>query len=320
MWKYTVRRILEVVPLIVLISVTCFALMHAIPGGPAGVLADNPKVSPDEVAGIRTSFGLDQPLPVQYVMWCKRVLLHGDFGYSFATGEPVLRMILRSLPATLELMVSAFIIAFLVATSIAVVSALWPRSAVDTFLTVTSLVLISVPIFWSGLMAMMLFSVKWGFLPSAGMFTVGSPASVIDHLRHLILPSAILSLVFIASWSRYLRVTLNEVLSSDFIKVAKAKGLSKTAIVLRHGLRNAAAPVLTVIALNLPLLFTGSVIVEKLFSWPGMGLLFYKGLGRMDYSVLMAIVFVSSVLILVLNLTVDLIYGVLDPRIKYSRS
>jgi peptide/nickel transport system permease protein len=297
----------------------CFALMHTIPGGPAGMLAGNPKVSPEDAARVRANFGLDQPLPVQYIKWLGRVVFHGDFGHSFVTGEPVLSMIARRLPATVELMGSAFLIALLVGMSIGILSALRPHTSLDTFFTLAALIVISIPVFWSGLMAIMLVCVKWGLLPSAGMVTVGSTASIVDHLRHLVLPSTVLSLVFIASWSRYLRSTLQEVLEKDFIDVARAKGLSKTAVVLRHAVRNAAPPVLTVIALNLPLLFTGAIIVETLFAWPGMGRLFFEGLGRMDYSRLMAIVFITSILITVTNLIVDLIYAFLDPRIRYAR-
>ncbi len=319
MWRYTVRRLVQIVPLVVLISMLCFALMHAIPGGPAGMLAGNPKVSTEDVARVRANFGLDQPLPVQYAKWLGRVVFHGDFGHSFVTGEPVLSMIARRLPATIELMGSAFLIALLVGMSIGILSALRPHTPLDTFFTLAAVIAISIPVFWSGLMAIMLFCVNWRLLPSAGMFTVGSTPSIVDHLRHLVLPSTVLSLVFIASWSRYLRSTLREVLEKDFIDVARAKGLSTTAVVLRHGVRNAAPPVLTVIALNMPLLFTGAIIVETLFAWPGMGRLFFEGLGRMDYSRLMAIVFITSILITVMNLIVDLIYAFLDPRIRYAR-
>lgn len=319
MWRYALRRLLAIVPLVLLISLLCFALMHAIPGGPAGTLAENPRISAADVARIRANFGLDDPLPLQYAKWLNRVLLHGDFGYSFVTGEPVVRMIAQRLPATLELMGSAFLIAFLVGLSVGALSALRAHTGIDTFLVVLSLVAISIPVFWSGLMGMMLFCVHWGLLPSTGRSTIGMPASLLDHLRHLVLPSIVLSLVFIATWSRYLRARLQEILKQDFIDVARAKGLSKTAVVLRHGLRNAAAPVLTVIALNLPMLFTGAIIVETVFAWPGMGKLFYDGLNRMDYSRLMAIVFVTSLLIALMNLIVDLLYALLDPRIRYAR-
>lgn len=318
-WAYALKRLLGIVPLVVLISMLCFALMHAVPGGPTGMLAENPKISSQDKARIRSNFGLDRPIHVQYAMWFDRAVFHGDFGFSYATGEPVARMIIRRLPATLELMGSALALAFLVALLIAIVSARKKGSPVDTLLTVVSLALISIPVFWSGLMAMMFFSVKWGLLPTSGMMTVGSAFSVVDHLKHLILPSTVLSLVFIASWSRYLRVSLCDVLTQDFITVARAKGMTARSVLLRHALRNAAAPFLTVIALNLPLLFTGTIIVEQLFSWPGMGRLFYDGLLQMDYTRLMAIVFVSSILITVSNLMVDLVYGLLDPRIRYAQ-
>ncbi|MFQ5510523.1 MAG: ABC transporter permease [Candidatus Krumholzibacteriia bacterium] len=318
MLSYVARRLLGVVPLVLVISLICFGLMHAAPGGPTGVLASNPKLDPSDLARIRANFGLDRPLAVQYGMWLERVFLHGDLGYSYVTGEPVLNMIGKRLPATLELAGSALLFALLIGIGVGVLSALRPRSRLDVLLTIGSLMLISIPVFWSGLMAMMLFSVKWKLLPSAGLHTVGMPFSIIDHLRHLVMPSLVLALVFIASWSRYMRASMAEVLSKDFIDVARAKGLPPVAVVLKHALRNAAAPVLTVVALNLPLLFTGAIITETVFSWPGMGRLFYEGLLRMDYSRVMGIVLIASFLIAVTNLVTDCIYGYLDPRIRHA--
>ena len=168
-------------------------------------------------------------------------------------------------------------------------------------------------------MGMMLFSVRWALLPSGGIATLGAPFSLIDHLTHLVLPSSVLALVFVASWSRYLRMSLGETLEESFVQVARAKGLSGRAVMMRHALRNSLGPVLTVVALNLPLLFTGSIIVETLFAWPGIGRLFYDGLVRMDYTRLMGIVFVTSLLIASMNVIVDVIYGFVDPRIRYAR-
>ena len=318
---FVFKRLLGIVPLVLLVSVICFGLMHAIPGGPEGVLAENPKVKPEDVARIRANFGLDRPLPVQYASWLERVVLHADFGRSYVTGEPVIAMVLRRLPATLELMGSAFILASLVGLSIGILSAVKRRTSpgLDSLLTVGSIVFISIPVFWLGLMSMMVFCVKWKLLPSAGMGTLGVPFSIGDHLRHLALPTAVLSLVFVANWSRYMRETLSDVLDEDYIVVAKGKGLSTVALVLRHALRNALAPVLTVMAMSLPVLFTGSIVVETVFSWPGMGRLFYEGLLRQDYTRLMGIVFVSSMLVAVFNLLADWIYGILDPRIRYAR-
>ena len=319
MATYIIRRLLQIVPLVLLVSVVCFALMHAVPGGPAGMLANNPKLSADDVERIRANFGLDEPVPVQYFRWLERVVLHGDFGRSYVTGESVGEMIMSRLPATLELMVSAFVMALLGALAIALLGALRPHSKTDQFATLVSLVLLSIPVFWSGLMALMVFSVRLGLLPSGGAATLGTSFSMLDHLRHLALPSLVLAAVFVASWSRYLRVSLTEAMSENYIQVARAKGVPTRGVVMRHAMRNALGPILTVIALNLPLLFTGSIIVETLFSWPGMGRLFYEGLARMDYTRLMGIVFVSSFLIAFFNTVVDVVYGFTDPRLRYSR-
>ncbi len=319
MARYFCKRCLEIAPLVFLVSLICFALMQAIPGGPTAMLSENPMIRPEDLARIRTNFGIDEPVIVQYFLWLKRVLLHGDFGHSYVTGEPVSEMIKQRLPATLELMGSAFLLAFLLGISGGIVAALKRYTKLDSFITLVALVGISIPVFWLGLMSMMLFTVKWRMLPSAGMFSLGVPFSLLDHLQHLLLPSLVLSLLFVASWSRYMRASLSEVLGMNFIDVARAKGASRGSVVFKHAIRNAAIPVLTVIALNLPALFTGSIITETIFAWPGMGRLFYDGLLRQDYTRLMGIIFMASILIAVLNLVADTIYGILDPRIRYAK-
>ncbi len=319
MGRYFLRRLLEIVPLVFLVSLICFALMQATPGGPTAMLSQNPMVRPEDVARIRSNFGIDQPVLVQYLMWLKRVVMHGDFGNSYVTGEPVMAMIAKRLPATLELMASAFVLAFLFGISTGIVAGLKRYTKYDSIITLVALVGISVPIFWLGLMAIMLFTVKWQLLPSAGMFSLGVPFSILDHLRHLLLPSLTLSLLFIASWSRYMRSSLGEVMQTNYVKVAQAKGASKLRVVFRHAIRNAAIPVITVIALNLPALFTGSIITETIFAWPGMGRLFFDGLLRQDYTRLMGIIFIASSLIAILNLIADMLYGLLDPRIRFQK-
>ncbi len=319
MLRFFIRRSLAVIPLVLLVSLICFALMQAVPGGPAAVMVDNPMVGPDDVARIRANFGFDQPVLVQYGIWLKRVMFHGDFGHSHVTGEPVLDMIWQRLPATVELMGAAFVLAFLFGLSGGVVAALKRYTRFDSVIMLITLLGISIPVFWLGLMSMMLFTVKWRLLPSTGMFSLGVPFSVADHIRHLIMPALVLSLLFIASWSRYMRASLSDVLSRNYINVARAKGASSNSVVFRHAIRNAAIPVLTVIALNLPALFTGSIITETIFAWPGMGRLFYDGLLRQDYTRLMGIIFIASALIALLNLVADTIYGVLDPRIRFAR-
>ena len=319
MTRYVVKRLLEIIPLVFLVSLICFALMQATPGGPTAMLTNNPLVTPEDEARIRANFGFDEPVIVQYYLWFKRVVLHGDFGNSYVTGEPVLEMIWQRMPATLELMGAAFLLAFLFGISAGIVAALKRYTKYDNIITLVALVGISVPVFWLGLMSMMLFTVKWRLLPSAGMFSLGVPFSVLDHLRHLLMPSLVLSLLFVASWSRYMRASLSEVLQMNYIDVARAKGASRGSVVFKHAVRNAAIPVLTVIALNLPALFTGSIITETVFAWPGMGRLFYDGLLRQDYTRLMGIIFMASTLIAILNLVADTIHGLLDPRIRYAR-
>ncbi len=306
-------------PLVLLASVVCFGLMYAVPGGPEGMFAENPKVKPEDLARIRSNFGLDRPVPVQYLSWLERVVLHADFGVSYTTGEPVVGMIASRIPATLEMMGSALVLAVIVGLGAGSVSALVRHTSVESLLTIGSLVVISVPLFWLGLMSVMLLSVKWMLFPSGGMGTLGEPFSVVDHLRHLALPAVVLSLAFAASWGRYMRETLIDVLDESYVTVARAKGLSQGVIVLRHGLRNAISPVVTVIAMSLPVLFTGSVVVETIFAWPGMGRLFYDGLVRHDYTRIMGIVFVSSLLVALFNLVADCLHGILDPRTRFSR-
>jgi peptide/nickel transport system permease protein len=319
MARYVFKRLLAIAPLVFLVSLICFALMQATPGGPTAMLSQNPMVKPEDTARVRANFGLDEPMIVQYGMWLKRVVVHGDFGRSYVTGEPVMRMIWQRLPATLELMGSAFLFALLFGISGGIVAALKRYTRYDSVMTLVALVGISIPVFWLGLMSMMLFTVKWRLLPSAGMFTLGVPFSIADHLRHLLMPSLVLSLLFVASWSRYMRASLGEVLTMNYIDVAFAKGASRGSVVFKHAVRNAAIPVITIIALNLPALFTGSIITETIFAWPGMGRLFYDGLLRQDYTRLMGIIFIASSFIALLNLVADTVYGFLDPRIRYAK-
>jgi peptide/nickel transport system permease protein len=316
MIAYIARRLAGIVPVLLLVSVACFALLHAIPGGPESVYAENPRVRPDDVARIRSNFGLDRPVPVQYALWLKRVVLHGDFGVSYTTGVPVSEMIAERLPATLELMGSALAIALALGLVIGVISGLKRRTPVDSLVTVGSLVVVSIPLFWLGILSVMLFAVHWKIFAPGGSGTLGAPFSIADHLRHLVLPAMVLGLFFAATWGRFLRETLADVLDEDYITVARAKGLRDSVVVLRHGVRNALVPVITVVTMSIPVMFTGSVVVESIFAWPGMGRLFYEGLVRHDYTRVMGIVLVSALLVSAFNLLADCLYGILDPRAR----
>jgi peptide/nickel transport system permease protein len=320
MKKLVALRLARIVPLLILISMITFALLRLAPGGPAGLASGNPKATEADLERIRGNLGLDKPLPVQYLLWSRRVFLHLDFGNSYTTGEPVSRMIASRLPATLELMGVSFLLAIAVGLSIGIASAVRRESLVDHLLSLLSVVGMSVPVFWLGLLAIYVFSLKLGVLPSGGRETIGSQAGLADHARHIILPSAVLSIGFMASWSRYTRAQLVGALGGDYVRTARAKGLGEGAVVWKHALRNAALPVFTSIMMQLPTLFTGAVITETVFSWPGMGRLFYEGLERHDYPRVLGVAVIFSFLIIACNLIADVCAMAIDPRISLGEA
>ncbi|UCF05731.1 MAG: ABC transporter permease [bacterium] len=319
MTAFLVRRFARAVPTVILISVAAFACLHLAPGGPVGVISGNPKVTETDLARIRENFGLDKPLPLQYLYWFRQVFLRFDFGKSYVTGRPVSEMILQRLPATLELMGAAFAIAVLLGVMIGTVAALKRGTLIDDVFSIISTVGMSVPVFWLGLMAITVFSLKLGLLPAGGRSELGAGKDVIGHLRHLVLPAAILSLAYLSVWSRYMRVGLLEAFRGDFIRTARAKGLGEGIVVFKHALRNAVLPVLTVVVMQVPTIFTGAVITETVFSWPGMGRMFYEGLQRHDYTRILGVVVIASLLIVLFNTIGDVLSMVIDPRISPHR-
>lgn len=316
MKTYVLRRLLGAIPLLLAISAICFGLMHAAPGGPLARMMENPRVRPEDIEAMRKNLGLDKPVPVQYAMWIGRSV-RGDFGDSYVTGQPVMAMIRERLPATLELMLTAFTFSLILGIGIGVVTGLRRATRVDYAATLLAFVGISLPVFWLGLMAQVVFGLWLDWLPVTGRMTTGD-GSFLDRLHHLVLPVLVLSLLYVSSWSRYMRGTLIEVLSQDYIRTARAKGLSGRAVVFKHAVRNALIPVVTVMCLQIPGLFTGAIITEAIFAWPGMGRLFYDGIQKGDYPRLMAILMISSALIVLFNLVADILYGILDPRISYK--
>jgi peptide/nickel transport system permease protein len=316
MKRFLCIRILRVVPMVIAISIATFAVLHLSPGGPVGVISGNPKVTGADVERIRESFGLDKPLPVQYLCWFRQVFIRFDFGKSYVNGRPVSSMIVERIPPTLELMGTALLLAALLSFLAGIASALKRNGLIDQLFSLLSTAGMSVPVFWLGLMAIALFSLKMGVLPAGGRETVGESFSFVDRLKHLILPAAVLSVAYLSVWSRYLRVGLLDAIAGDFIRTARAKGLGERTVIFKHALRNAVLPVLTVVIMHVPSLFTGAVITETVFSWPGMGRLFYEGLVRHDYSRVLGIVVISSLLIIIFNLIGDVMYMAVDPRIS----
>lgn len=317
MGRYTIRRILQMIPLMFGISLIVFLIIQAAPGGPEGMMLQSGlMIDPSVIEAYRHRLGVDQPIYIQYFKWIT-AFLSGDLGISYTSTRPVLDMISERLPATLELMTVSFFLAAIVAIPMGIYSALHQYSSFDLFATTASFLGIAMPVFWFGLILQLIFSVKLGWLPVSGTETVGN-TSLGDHLLHLILPSIVLSLHYIAGWSRYMRSSMLGVIRSDYIRTARSKGLKERIVVFRHAVKNALIPVITIMALNLAALFSGAVITETIFAWPGIGRLFIQAMYARDYPVLMGILMMGSFMVVIFNLLADLVYGWLDPRISYK--
>lgn len=317
MISYTARRLVQMIPLLFGISIVLFAVIQAAPGGPEGALFESGRfIDPAVIEAYRERLGVDQPVHIQYMRWLSAAL-SGDLGTSFSTTRPVAEMIVERLPATLELMGAAFVFAAVVAILLGIVSAVRQYSWFDHLGTGLSFVGIAMPVFWFALILQLVFGVFLGWLPIAGTETVGA-ASLGDHLLHLILPTVVLSFNYVAGWSRYLRSSLISVLRTDYIRTARAKGLPERRVIGVHALRNALIPLLSIMALNLSSLFSGAVITETVFAWPGIGRMFVQAMFARDYPLLMGILMLGSLMVIVFNLVADLLYGMLDPRIRYD--
>jgi peptide/nickel transport system permease protein len=317
MANYITRRLLQMLPLMVGISIVVFGLIQAAPGGPeAALLSSGRFVDPSVVEAYRVKLGVDQPLPVQYVRWATAAVT-GDLGLSYSTTRPVALMIAERLPATLELMGSAFLLAAFLAAIIGFASALRPHSWIDLLGTGTAFVGIAMPVFWLGLILQLGFAVELGWLPVSGTHTVGT-SSLADHLLHLVLPAVVLASRYVASWSRYFRASLIAVLESDYVRTARAQGLRESRVLFVHAVRNALAPVVSAMALGLADLVSGAVITETVFAWPGIGRLFVQAMFARDYPVLMGVLLMGSLSVIAFNLLADVLYGLLDPRIRYE--
>jgi peptide/nickel transport system permease protein len=325
MTTYIIRRILQSIPIMFLMSVFLFGIVRLMPGGPLAQAERNPNVTSEQLAALRTRLGLDQPLPIQYVKWIKAFVLEGDWGYSIKFRRPVADMISERLPATLLLFGLGFLVTLLIAIPIGVYSAIKPYSFFDNLVTTLSFAGQSVPVYWLGLLLIITFYllIKNPFstgplFPAGGMYTVGKEGDALDLIWHLVLPIVAVSAGWVAWYSRFLRSSMRDVLNEDYMRTARAKGLPLRLVHFRHGLRNALLPLVTMMALDLPSVFGGAVFIETIFSWPGMGRLFWDAARGRDYPVLLAVVMIEAALILIFNLLADILYGFLDPRIRYD--
>jgi peptide/nickel transport system permease protein len=300
-----------------IITFATFVLMQMLPGGPLAAYENNPEISQEDIERLRHEMGLDRPIPVQYWAWLKN-FVRGDWGYSFATKRPVLREIWDRLPNTLYLTGFSLILALIIAIPVGIISATRQYSIFDHITTTLTYVGRSMPVYYSGLLLIIIFSIWLRWFPSGGMHTLGKEFSIIDSLRHLFLPVVSLSTLIAAKYVRFLRTSMLEVIHQDYIRTAAAKGLHERIIIFKHAFRNAAIPLVTVVAIDLPVLFAGALFTETVYSWPGMGRLFVDSATRFDYSIVMGIVAAIAFLVVVSNLIADVIYGILDPRITYS--
>lgn len=307
-----VRRAAQAVPLLLIVSIVGFTLLHLVPGGPLDVYLGSPNVRPEDIERLRRVYGLDQSLPVQYLSWLG-AFVRGDWGYSFTDGRPVMTRLFERVPATLELMVSALSIALVVALCVSLWRATRPRggAAVDAL----SVAGISLPVFWLGLVAQLVFAVALRWLPSSGRVTFDG-AGFVDRVRHLVLPAAVLATVHVAAWTRYLGASLEGVRAAPWLRAARSRGVPARVLLARHALRPALLPFVTVVLLDAALLVSGAVVTESVFAWPGLGGLFAEALSRRDYALLMAFLMLTSTAIVALNLLADVAYRWIDPRLR----
>jgi len=312
-------RIAQAVPAILAIATLNFLLLHLAPGDAADIIvASSGHGSPELVAELRRSYGLDQPLHVQFLVYVGR-LLSLDLGTSLVFNRPVIELIGERLGATLIVMLTAIGLAVLIGLVLGIVAALRHRGWLDAFVSVAALIVYATPQFWLGLMLIVFFSITLDLFPSGGMRTIGVElgplASVLDVARHLILPATTLGLFYVAVYTRLMRTSMLDIMTLDYIKTARAKGLSELRIAFTHAARNALLPVVTLMGVQIGHLLGGSILVETVFGWPGLGRLVLDALLQRDLVLLLGILFVSSVVVVVTNLLVDLLYGILDPRL-----
>jgi peptide/nickel transport system permease protein len=309
------RRILLAIPLLLVISLLLFAVLHLVPGGPLSAYLENPNVRPEDIERLRKAMGLDRSLAQQYVSWLF-AFVRGDWGYSYADGQPVAHRLLERLPATIELIGSAVVIALCAAIPAGVFAAV--KRGFDRTTSVIAVAGISLPVFWFGLSMQLVFAGALGWLPSSGRSTFGG-GGVTDKLAHLIMPATVLAAVLASGWTRYLRRAMQGAIAEPFIGIARSRGVFERTLLWRHALRNAAPVFTTVVLLDISMLASGAVVTESIFAWPGVGSLFVDSLARRDYAVLMAFLMCGSVVVVALNLVSDVLAIRLDPRTRAAR-
>ncbi|MGH2359478.1 MAG: ABC transporter permease [bacterium] len=321
MYRFLARRLAQSLVVLAGLSVLLFTLLVLTPGDPVELLASSlPDVQSEDIARLRKYYGLDDPVYIRYFKWA-RTVLKGDLGYSRTYGQPVSHLIRQRLGNTLQLLTGAFLIAFSVGVAVGVYSALHQYSFLDYVATLFSFAGLAMPVFWQGILFILLFAVWLPWFPAGGMITPGVASGapmVLDRLHHLVLPTVVLATVGMASWVRYSRSSMLEVIRQDYVRTARAKGLADQIVTRKHAVRNALIPIITLVALAIPGILDGAVVTETVFSWPGMGLLLFQAVLGHDHAVAMAVLLFLAVATILANLMADVTYALVDPRIRYE--
>ncbi len=313
MSKYIIKRILIAIPVLIGITIIDYAIM-CLAGSPLEML-QGPRVSEAAVEAKKIALGLDQPIYVQYFVWLEQ-LLHGNLGYSLKSYQPVSTMIMDHMGPTLLLMGVSLIVGLLIAIPAGIFSAVHQYSKGDYAVVTASFLGSSVPGFFLSLLLIYIFTVKLGILPSSGMITLGTDGGAVDIAKHMVMPVLVLAFSMAGTNIRYIRSAVLEILQQDYLRTARAKGIGHFLVINKHALRNALIPIVTVIGMQIPLLFGGQVIIEQIFSWPGLGLMTMSAINNRDYPVIMGVCLLSAVVVLVANLITDILYALVDPTIQ----
>ncbi|WP_151735958.1 ABC transporter permease ['Paenibacillus yunnanensis' Narsing Rao et al. 2020] len=317
MTEYLIRRIMQSVLVIFLITIVTFILIHAAPGGPTQIML-SPGLTPEVMEQQAKNLGLDKPLPVQYFHWVSG-LLQGDLGYTFKNHLPIGELLWPRIANTLILMGSAWVVSILIAIPWGIYNSTKVYGLSDQTASFISYLGFAMPTFWFGILLQQYFSLKLDWFPLSDMHSRGREGDLGDLFMHLVLPVTVLSLGFLASYMKYARASMLEVLDQDYIRTARAKGVVERKVIFRHALRNALIPIITLLGMDLPILVGGAVLTENVFNWPGMGRWYVDMAISREYSVLMAITIVISVMVVIGNLLADILYSIVDPRVKLGK-
>jgi peptide/nickel transport system permease protein len=313
--RYVVRRLIETAVLVAVVSTIVAVFIHLIPGDPASLIVGDNNNTPERIAAVRANLGLDRPIHEQYIDWISGVV-RGDFGNSLFSGRPIRDDLFKRIPRTLELGGAALFVSIVVGIPLGVIAGRYRNQMPDVLVSSFAILGLSVPVFVIGTLLVLVLSVKWQVFPASGY--VAFSEDPIEHLKRLALPAITLGVLSSATIMRMTRSSILEVLGEDYVRTARAKGLREKTVVIGHALRNALIPVITVIGLQMGTLLGGSVLVEYIFNWPGLSTYLITGINQRDYPIVQAVILIISIVFVLINLATDLLYAVIDPRIKYG--